>query len=277
MLPALSGKTFPCNPTVRITRLYHNKNLSCGDTTELDKNTSAHLVRVLRTKAESPVILFNGDGYDYLCKTRNEHPKKTLIAVESKIKISNESNLNITLIQGLSRLDRMETTIQKSVELGVNKIIPVLCQYSNTRFTTAQWHKDVPSTNLRMDKQEKKLAHWRKVSVSACEQSGRCILPEISEISSLNNIDALLKPQALKIILNPQSNKSLKEINFNQYFDNANAVEIFIGPEGGLTEDEITHLQTLQFQSICFGSRILRTETAGPAVISALQMLWGDF
>ena len=248
---------------MRITRLYHPENLICGKTTQLDKNTSSHLVRVLRTKAETPVILFNGDGFDYLCKTLNTHPKKTLVAVEEKIKINNESNLFITLIQGLSRLDRMETTIQKSVELGANKIIPVLCQHSNTKLTE--------------DKRQKKLAHWPKVAISACEQSGRSILPEISEISSLNKIDSLLNPDALKIILNPETKKSLKEINITQNKGNSSAIEIFIGPEGGLSEDEITHLQSLQFQNICFGPRILRTETAGPAVISALQMLWGDF
>ena len=248
---------------MRITRLYHSENLLCGKTTQLDKNTSSHLVRVLRTKTETPVILFNGDGFDYLCKTLNNHPKKTLVAVEERIKISNESNLFITLIQGLSRLDRMETSIQKSVELGVNKIIPVLCQHSNTRLTE--------------DKQNKKLAHWRNVAISACEQSGRSIIPEISDISSLINIDSLLNPDALKIILNPESKKSLKEIRLKQNEENSGTIEIFIGPEGGLAEDEITHLQTLQFQNICFGPRILRTETAGPAVISALQMLWGDF
>lgn len=248
---------------MRLTRLYHSEDLIPGKTTLLDKNTSSHLIRVLRTKTETPVILFNGDGYDYLCKTLNDHPKNTLIAVESKIKLNNESNLSITLIQGLSRLDRMETTIQKSVELGVNKIIPVLCQHSNTKLNT--------------DKKQKKLTHWRNVAISACEQSGRSIIPEILDISALNDIDSLLKPQALKIILNPESKKSLKEINFNQDVNNAGVVEIFIGPEGGLSEDEIMHLKTLLFQNICFGPRVLRTETAGPAVISALQILWGDF
>ncbi len=248
---------------MRITRLYHPENLTPGKTTLLDKNTSNHLVRVLRTKTEMPVILFNGDGYDYLCKTLNKHPKKTLIAIESRIKTDNESSLFITLIQGLSRMDRMETSIQKAVELGVNKIIPVLCQYSNTKLTE--------------DKQQQKLAHWRKVAISACEQSGRSILPEISDVSSLSSIDSLLNPQALKIILNPEAGKSLKEIKFKQNFANASTVEIFIGPEGGLSKDEITFLKTLQFQNIRFGPRILRTETAGAAVISALQVLWGDF
>lgn len=121
---------------MRITRLYHAEKLICGETTNLDANASSHLTRVLRTKQNSPVILFNGDGFDYLGRTLDANTKKTLVAIESKVAASNESNLTLTLIQGLSRQDRMETTIQKSVELGVNKIIPVICQRSNTKLTT---------------------------------------------------------------------------------------------------------------------------------------------
>ncbi len=232
--------------------------MHCGETTHLDKNTSNHLVRVLRTKIDSPVVLFSGDGFDYYCKTLDSNSKKTLISIESKTEINNESNLNITLIQGLSRHDRMETTIQKSVELGANKIIPVLCQRSNTK--------------MNQEKQSKKLDHWRKVAISACEQSGRSIIPEITDIISLSNINQFLEPDAFKIILNPDTNTSLKDADFNHQ-----TIEIFIGPEGGLNNKEITLLEESHFKNICFGPRILRTETAGPAVISALQILWGDF
>jgi len=243
---------------VRITRLYHPENLLCGETTQLNADTSSHLIRVLRTKIDSPVILFNGDGFDYYCKTLNNNTKKTLLSIESKIESNKESNLNITLIQGLSRQNRMELTIQKSVELGVNKIIPVICKRSNTKSTK--------------DKLIKKLAHWRKVAISACEQSGRNIIPEITETVALDNINLVLNKNALKLVLNPETNDSLKKVNFKQQ-----AIEVFIGPEGGLTEEEIALLQNNQFNNICFGPRILRTETAGPAVISALQMLWGDY
>jgi len=248
---------------VRITRLYHPRDLTPGTTTLLDKNTSSHLTRVLRTKTGTTVTLFNGDGYDYVCKTLNNHPKNTLLAVESRIKINNESNLFISLIQGISRLDRMETSIQKAVELGVNKIIPVLCQHSNSKLTE--------------NKQLKKIAHWRNITISACEQSGRCVLPELSNIIQIKQIDSLLNPDALKIILNPQARESLKQIKPDQNKEGNTVIEIFIGPEGGLAKDELAHLQTLKFQNIGFGPRTLRTETAGPAVISALQILWGDF
>lgn len=242
---------------MRITRLFQPTNLSCGDTAQLDTDASNHIIRVLRTKVNSPVILFNGDGFDYLCRTQDTNAKKTTVLVESKSEVNNESNLSITLIQGFSRNDRMEATIQKSVELGANKIIPVLCQRSNTKISQVQ--------------QVKKLAHWRKITISACEQSGRCNIPEIKTIKSLHNILLELDTSALKIILNPEAEHSLKDIELKK-----RSVEIFIGPEGGINSEEIEQLEAMGFSNICFGPRVLRTETAGPAVISALQVLWGD-
>lgn len=243
---------------MRITRLYSSEKLSCGKTAHLDANASSHLIRVLRTKQDTTIILFNGDGFDYLCKTLDTNPKKTLVTIESKIQPCNESNLSITLIQGLSRQDRMETTIQKSVELGVNKIIPVICQRSNNR--------------LAKDKKIKKLEHWRKVAISACEQSGRSVIPEVTEITSLDDINKFLNTKAHRLNLNPEAKTSLKNVSHSQQ-----AIELFIGPEGGLNDDETGFLKKNNFTGIRFGPRVLRTETAGPAVISALQMLWGDF
>ncbi|MFV2003669.1 MAG: 16S rRNA (uracil(1498)-N(3))-methyltransferase [Gammaproteobacteria bacterium] len=243
---------------MRITRLYHPENLICGQTIHLDANTSSHLIRVLRTKSDTEIILFNGDGFDYSCKTLDINPKNTLVSIESSTQANNESSLKTTLIQGMSRHDRMDQTIQKSVELGVNRIIPVLCQRSNTK--------------LPKDKQAKKLAHWKKVVISACEQSGRSILPEVTEVITITNIEQWLDQDAFKIALNPEAKISLNDISTNH-----KSVEIFIGPEGGFTDEELTLLETLHFKSIRFGPRILRTETTGPAVISALQLLWGDF
>ena len=242
---------------MRLTRLYHPENLTCGSTTQLNNEASNHLIRVLRTREGSAVILFNGDGFDYLCTTRDANVKKTLLSIESKLPVDNESNLFITLIQGMSRQDRMETTIQKSVELGVNKVIPVICQRSNYKIT--------------QDKRLKKLEHWNKVAVSACEQSGRTIIPVIAEIISMDALPTLLNTQAQKINLSPDAKQSLTDIRDNKKFK-----EIFIGPEGGLNSEEIQSLEQMDFIDVRFGPRILRTETAGPAAISAIQMLWGD-
>jgi len=242
---------------MRITRLYHPENLKCGETTQLDANASSHLTRVLRSRPGTPVILFNGDGFDYLCETIDSDPKKTSISIKSRLQTDNESNITITLIQGLSRQDRMEATIQKSVELGVSKIIPVICQRSN--------HK------LAKEKRLKKLEHWRRVAISACEQCGRSVIPDVLQITMLNELNILLQPEALKLNLEPEAQQSLKESNCQHQ-----KVEVFIGPEGGLNNDEIEVLGKGGFENIRFGPRILRTETAGPAVISAIQTLWGD-
>lgn len=243
---------------MRITRLYYSAELKCGETTFLDANASRHLIRVLRSKLGTTIILFNGDGFDYSCKTLDTNPKKASVIIESKEQVQKESNLSITLIQGLSRQDRMEATIQKSVELGVNKIIPVICQRSNSK--------------LDNEKKAKKLEHWRKVAISACEQSGRSIIPKITEIASLNDISPLLSKNAHKLNLNPAATTSLKDIE-----NSFQTIELLIGPEGGLNDDETAFLKKNSFMDIHFGPRILRTETAGPAVISALQILWGDF
>jgi 16S rRNA (uracil1498-N3)-methyltransferase len=243
---------------VRLTRLYLNAGLSCGDRAQLDKCASNHLVRVLRTRIDSPLILFNGDGYDYLAVTLDENAKHTSVLIQSRQKIENESSLSITLIQGLSRQDRMETTVQKSVELGVSRIIPVLCQRSNTRLNT--------------EKAQKKLSHWNSVAISASEQSGRCIVPEVAELCTIQNIGPQISGISTRILLDPEADSSLKEISPKD-----NNVAIFIGPEGGLNDEETRLLKDNDFTAVTFGPRILRTETAGPAVISAAQTLWGDF
>ena len=247
---------------MRISRLYHPQQLSCGEETTLTAEASGHLVKVLRTRAGSPVVLFNGDGYDYQATTLDENARKTRVVIEAKIEKANESNLDITLIQGLSRHDRMDATIQKSIELGVNRIIPVLCQRSNAK--------------LDASKREKKLSHWRKIAISACEQSGRSIIPGILEIITLSELCShkadCLHAGAERLLLDPESGTGLKNIDLE-----GNSIEILIGPEGGLNAEEISQLADTGFTRIGFGPRILRTETAGPAVISALQTLWGDF
>ncbi len=247
---------------MRITRLYHSESIECGEPVHLDKDASNHLIRVLRTKAGSPVILFNGDGFDYHGKTLDANIKSTSLSIDSKVEVNNESNINICLIQGLSRQNRMDATIQKSVELGVNSIIPVICQRSNLK--------------LNKESTIKKHSHWLKVTVSACEQSGRSILPHLNETLSLETLAQSLDKKAFKIILDPTSSTTLKDIDTDQLKKNENKIEVFIGPEGGLNDEEIRYLKNQQFTNICFGPRILRTETAGPAIISALQLLWGD-
>ena len=239
-----------------MTRLYHSSTINPEQDIVLDKKTSHHLIRVLRTKKGAEVTIFNGDGYEYTAEVLDENTKSCPLHIKSKIKMDNESPLRITLIQGISRGDRMDSCIQKSVELGVHRIIPVLCQKTGT--------------SLKGERAEKKLNHWQQVIISACEQSGRCFIPEIKPVIDFTQVVQNTLSDH-KIILAPDAENTLNNISSPK-----NNTCILIGPEGGFTDEEIQLASDNNFIPISLGPRILRTETAGPACIAIAQTLWGD-
>lgn len=210
----------------------------------------------MRSRKGAPLLLFNGDGSEYQAILVDEHPKHCTVEIQTQSTAQRESSLNITLLQGISRGDRMDISIQKSTELGVNRIIPVSCERST----------------LKLDKSRalKKHEHWKQIMVSACEQSGRCILPELQTVTDFAKAVTAVN-SGHKFVLDPTSDRGFK--NFGKIEDHAC---ILAGPEGGLSAEEIKLACDNGFQAIRFGPRILRTETAGPACISALQTLWGD-
>ena len=239
-----------------MTRFYHPSTIDLDKDIILDKKTSHHLIRVLRTKKGAEVTIFNGNGNEYIAEVLEESTKSCSLRIKSKIKAINESPLKITLLQGVSRGDRMDACIQKSVELGVHNIIPVLCQKTGA--------------SLKGERAEKKLNHWQQVIISACEQSGRCFIPEIKPV--IDFTQAIQKTQSdHKIILAPNAENTLNTISAPE-----NNVCLLIGPEGGFAADEIQLASDNNFISISLGPRILRTETAGPACIAIAQTLWGD-
>ncbi|MCW8922073.1 MAG: 16S rRNA (uracil(1498)-N(3))-methyltransferase [Gammaproteobacteria bacterium] len=237
-------------------RLYHSSSLEVGQTIDLERNPSHHLIRVLRAKKGSHVLLFNGDGHEYLAELLDENAKHCLLKIKQASLINNESPLKISLYQGISRSDRMDSCIQKSIELGVQSITPVVCQRT--------------TINLKGARAEKKLRHWQQVTISACEQSGRCIIPEIK--SAVNFVQAIASIKSgQKLILNPEANNSITTLAKPEKH-----ISILIGPEGGFSQEEIKQATDCGFTPISLGPRILRTETAGPACIAIAQSLWGD-
>lgn len=240
-----------------ITRLHHSGSIESGATISLDKSASFHLIKVMRAKKNTHVILFNGDGFEYTATLLDENIKSCAVIIKDKVPVQRESHLSITLIQGISRNDRMDTCIQKSIELGANTIIPVICERSTTK--------------LKDKRADKKLKHWTKIIVSACEQSGRCVLPQLQPITTYLNA-ARTARSGCKIVLDPQSTTGLKDIKIPD-----KEIYILVGPEGGLTQAEIALAYEMDFKGIHLGPRILRTETSGPACIASLQALWGDF
>ena len=250
-------------------RFYSTETLQIGATIKLSDNAATHATRVMRLNVGDDLTLFNGDGFDYSCELISVKKNETLVVVKNSVKVENESNLNITLLQGISAGDRMEYTLQKAVELGVTKIIPIKTERSVVK--------------LSPERAEKRLEHWQNIVVSACEQSGRAKIPQVFAAESLSawlqaniymasSAGDLMSAPKMRILLNPIGAKKLSELQ-----KPAGEIELLVGAEGGLSDNEISLALSHGFQSIVLGGRILRTETAPLAAIAAMQTLWGDF
>lgn len=240
-------------------RFFSAKHLQIGASVKLSDNAAAHATRVLRLEVSDEIVLFNGDGTDYTCAISCIKKSEVLVIVKSFVKITNESPLNITLLQGISSGDRMDYTIQKAVELGVTAIVPIVTTRSVVK--------------LSNERAEKRLAHWQNVVHAACEQSGRAFVPQVAAPISLSTWLANNPPlNSTRILLNPIGAMRLAELPKPTGY-----IALLIGAEGGLSQGEIDAALSQGFQSIILGARILRTETAALTAIAAMQTLWGDF
>jgi 16S rRNA (uracil1498-N3)-methyltransferase len=240
---------------MRKIRIYQHGNFQAGQSTQLDKAASNHLLKVLRLKNHQVFTLFNGKGGEYTV-TLEISGKAAIAHVAEHTLTDNESNLEIHLYQGISKGERMDFAVQKSVELGVSKITPVFCSHT--------------VVNLKDDRVEKKLQHWQAIAISACEQSGRNIIPEITAPLDFKSLLAH-DTSGLRILLDPLSTSTLRSLQPSN-----NKLSFLIGPEGGLTEEEISQATHVGYSGIRLGPRVLRTETAAIAAITSAQLLWGD-
>ena len=237
-----------------IPRIYTPSELAENTHVELEKSTSAHLQKVLRMKKGETLVAFNGDGDDYFSKIMSVG-KTLTICVEERRENKCESPLHITLVQGISRGDRMDFAIQKSVELGVSAIQPLITEKSSVR--------------INADRVDKKVRHWQSVVNSACEQSGRSIVPAVNTPVTLS--DWLLKSTDPFLLLAPGASKSIAAL------DKLASFTVAVGPESGFSETEVNAMTSAGATLVSLGPRVLRTETAAAAAISALQTLYGDF
>lgn len=238
-------------------RIYQDTPFAIEQEFELNDNAFGHAVRVLRHKEGDPLRFFNGqDGYEYQV-TLTQVKKKTAFAqVTDRTKVENESPLKIELGQGISRGDRMDFTLQKSVELGVTCITPLFTERCGVKLTG--------------ERLAKKREQWQKIVISACEQSGRVFVPTVNEPVWLE--EWLSKEtDALNINLHPRAEHSIMSLPF----DSQN-IRLLIGPEGGLSDEEIDKASAAQFKEVLLGPRVLRTETAALTALTALQCRYGD-
>ncbi len=243
---------------MRVSRLYVSMPLTTGQQLELNDNNSHYLRTVLRLKKMAKIVLFNGLGGEYNCTVLEISRKIVRVSINEKIECSLESPLTVLIGMGISRSDRMDMAIQKSVELGVNSITPIITQRSNIV--------------IRADKGEQKRQHWQKIAQHAAEQSGRTIVPDICPIISYSSWIEHLFGESLRILLDPYS-----EIPLTQLKNRPTKVILLTGAEGGFCEQEKQLAIAQQFIPIRLGQRILRTETSSLAALAALQLLWGDF
>jgi 16S rRNA (uracil1498-N3)-methyltransferase len=240
-------------------RFHCSEKLSPGAIVKLSDNAAIHATRVLRLNVDDIIILFNGDGFDYTCTLMSIKKSEVLAKVKSIQDVHRESPLNITLLLGISAGDRMDIGIQKAVELGVNHIVPIKTERSVVK--------------LDIDKAKKRVEHWQHIVNSACEQSGRAVIPNVEIPTSLSNFCATNKASdVMRITLDPLAEKRLADLP-----KPIGEIQLLIGAEGGLSANEIALSLEQGFIGIQLGKRILRTETAPLAAIATLQSLWGDF
>jgi len=248
---------------MRTIRIHVDLPLAIDAEVTLPPQAGEHVARVLRLAAGDPLTLFNGDGHDYPATIRAVGKREVVVQVQAAVALANESPLPLTLAQGVARGEKMDLIVQKATELGVLRIVPLLTERSEVKLDPAR--------------AEKRLAHWRAVAASACEQSGRARLPEILPALPLQawldalDHDALDQDGALRLALLPEGNRSARTLTPGP----AGAL-LVVGPEGGLGERDVGALQHAGFDGLRLGPRILRTETAGLAAIAALQALHGD-
>ena len=234
-------------------RLYQNTPFTEGKTAELDSDNSHHLNKVLRFPVGKNITVFNGDGFDYTALVQDAK-KTTNLKVISKEPNNTESKLDLTLAQGIAKGEKMDFLIQKAVELGVTRIIPMKLERCVVR--------------LRDEKVQKKIDHWQKIANHACEQSGRSVIVRIANPVSLEEL--LEETSHHGFVLHHRA-----QIGLSQVQETSKAT-ILIGPEGGLTDKEVSDSEVAGYQSILIGKRVLRTETASLAAIANMQLLWGS-
>lgn len=238
-------------------RFYVDFALSPDSVVELPDNVVRHL-NVLRVKNTEEIVLFNGNGKAYPALPEVLEKRRASVRILREEATDNESPLNITLVQAVSAAERMDFTLQKSVELGVAEIRPVISERCVVR--------------LSGERAEKRVARWQEIVVSACEQSGRNIVPKVLPLTTYAQALQQLPQETTKLLMSLNRAQKLSDVQ-----PRSGKVVFMVGPEGGWTEKEEQQAFDAGFQSVMLGKRVLRTETASLAAIAAMQTLWGDF
>lgn len=243
---------------MRLIRVHVEDALARGAQVEIRGSAAEHVSRVLRLGVGDAVTLFNGDGSDYPAKINALRRGGVEVEVLAVAPARAESPLALTLVQGIARRERMDLVVQKATELGVAAIVPVIAARSVVR--------------LDSEARAARLAHWRGIASAACEQCGRARVPAIAAPESL--ADWLQRPPAAglrRMLLAADADASLVAAATG-----AQAVELLVGPEGGLEDAERDAARAAGYRACQLGPRVLRSETAAVAALAVLQAVAGD-
>ena len=214
-------------------------------------NDKKHIVNVLRMKIKEKILVTNKETFDtYECEIANINKNEVICNVIKKDEYIKEPSVSVDLYQGLPKSDKMEYIIQKAVELGVRRIFPI----------------NMKNCIAKIKEEDKKQARWQKISEAAAKQSKRNIVPTIEKSIDMNNLCENIKNYDLVIVAyENEEDKTIKDVLHN---NNIKKLAVIVGPEGGLTEKEVSELASNGAQVVSLGKRILRTETAPVAILS---------
>ncbi len=243
---------------MKISRFYQVSELQVDDELELSVENHRHAIQVLRLKLGEELILFNGEGGEYTARVIEMEKRNSRVRIEAYSAVNSESPLTSTLVLAMIKPDKMDFAIQKAVELGVTSVQPMLTKRS--------------VISIKANRLDKKMQHWKAVVVAACEQSGRTVIPQILEPLSFEQCLQHYQVSACIAML-PTTDHKFKDLSA---LNTDAGIALFIGPEGGFTDDEEQLMQQYKVNAVNFGSRILRAETAVIAGLTACQQQWGD-
>ncbi|MDI3324658.1 16S rRNA (uracil(1498)-N(3))-methyltransferase [Pontibacterium granulatum] len=241
---------------MRIPRFYDDQPLAAEQVVELSDAVVQHVCRALRMRVGDPIVLFNGDGNEYHAQLESVEKRRASVRILKVTQPAVESPLQIRIGQSLSRGERMDYAVQKATEMGMQRMFPLFSERCEVK--------------LNNERQDKRIRHWQQVAISACEQSGRCAVPTINAPQTLEQW-VQQEDAELKLVLHHHTATPLGA------FTPPQSVALLIGPEGGLTEEEVELARDHGFQPVAFGPRVMRTETAPVAALALLQHLWGDW
>lgn len=243
---------------MRIPRIYTAQELRAGREVLLPEQAGEHVARVLRLDRGHPLILINGDGREYDAQLSSLAKRSVTAMITTAREVDRETPLTLTLAQSIARGEKMDWILQKATELGVSHIVPLITERTEVK--------------LDEERAERRMAHWISVIESACEQCGRTTLPSLAPPRKLDRWLAVLDDDAVRVVLTPDGETSVRQLPATN-----DRLIMVVGPEGGLTEQDVLMLRQAGFYGLRLGPRVLRTETAGLAGIAALQAVRGDF